>query len=341
MDRKQTKQLWLSKYPTSSKTKQHLQDMFYRRQQNNQLKLEPVPITAPPGTFQADLMFLPNYSGYNRSRDAILNIIDINTRYLYSYPIKNKQTRDAFQHFLQVEKPTIHRLDVDRGSEFLGDLPPLLKKHNIELRQHTSKTGTAIVERVNRTVRDLIERAAEMNNSYNWIDILPDLIYEYNHSPHSSLKIDGREIAPANITADQVDQLLDQRRAISAARIDQIRKAFPIGANVLRRRQKNQFEKGATPNWGDTIYKIIEYSRPISFIIESPAGTQIKARYDDLQVVEGPASAEPKPPSMPRPARPKLIRQRRVQQQERREGIDPANILTTPRQRRPPKIFDI
>ena len=49
------------------------------------------------------------------------------------------------------------------------------------------KLGTAIVERFNRTLRNLIERYKVSHNTSLWVNAFPDLVYNYNNSHHSSL----------------------------------------------------------------------------------------------------------------------------------------------------------
>jgi len=125
------------------------------------------PITGIAGTYAADLMFLDNYAEWNGEVKILLNIIEITSRYLYCYPLKYKsETTPAIKKWLNQLKSdgkVVTKLITDAGTEFVNKT---LKTHLaskgvsavVTVRKHTN----GIVERVNKTVRELIERHLTM-----------------------------------------------------------------------------------------------------------------------------------------------------------------------------------
>ena len=47
-------------------------------------------------------------------------------------------------------------------------------------------TKQAIVERVHRTIREMIGRYMQINNTKKYIDVLPKLVENYNNTQHST-----------------------------------------------------------------------------------------------------------------------------------------------------------
>jgi len=80
-----------------------------------------IPIIAWPNSFQCDLTFYTQYKKVNHGYHVIMNIININSRKLYSYFMKNKKKNtiiDNFKKFLNDCNHKINLLECDFGSEF-------------------------------------------------------------------------------------------------------------------------------------------------------------------------------------------------------------------------------
>ena len=74
------------------------------------------------------------------------------------------------------------KLWTDAGSEFINkQFKKFLTEHNIEL-YHTFNEGKAVViERFNRTLKEKMWFRFTVNGNKNWLNILPNLVSEYNH----------------------------------------------------------------------------------------------------------------------------------------------------------------
>jgi hypothetical protein len=49
------------------------------------------------------------------------------------------------------------------------------------------KYRTAIAERVIKTIKSLIKRYTTENNTTNYVDVIQDLVYNYNHTQHETI----------------------------------------------------------------------------------------------------------------------------------------------------------
>ena len=82
-----------------------------------------------PGSFQADLMDLKKYSQWNKGYKYLLNIIDIYSRYAWSFPIKQKtpeQIKELIRKVMNEVNPSDIWITFDKGSEFKGSVKKLL-----------------------------------------------------------------------------------------------------------------------------------------------------------------------------------------------------------------------
>src|SRR4051812_32849040 len=106
--------------------------------------------------FEADLVDMTKLSNYNSGYKYILNVIDCFSKFLYSFPLKNKQANeiiDAFKKLFLITKP--QKLRTDRGLEFKNNLFNKFMEINgvNHFTSNDTKIKCAIVERVNRTLK--------------------------------------------------------------------------------------------------------------------------------------------------------------------------------------------
>ena len=257
-------------------------------QVHSQAKPNYIHITPEHAVYQCDLMFLDKYKKYNSNYNGILNIIEIGTRYVFSYPFKTKSEAEMkviFTEFINDVKrlkKDITRIESDGGPEFINkSVQAILKNNNIEftLIAPFDSRKKGIVERFNQTLRNYIERYLTEEDKPRWIDVLPYLVYNYNHTYHKTMKTE-----PANIDkskeAEIKNRLLtdnDNRKAINAFR------KININDQVRVLIRKKDFEKGRRL-WSKEIYTIAS-KVPDSYRFKLSNGKEYK--YDEIQVIKG------------------------------------------------------
>ena len=147
-----------------------------------------------PGTFQADLMDLQRFSRWNKGYKYLLNIIDIYSRYAWSFPIKSKKPSEIAPFLKQVideVKPKKIWFTFDNGDEFKGAVKTLLNEKGAQIHLNdpkslNSKNTMGLVERFNKTVLHKIRKFMTANDSVQYVDAVPDIIDNYNNTVHSA-----------------------------------------------------------------------------------------------------------------------------------------------------------
>ena len=206
------------------------------------------------GSWQIDLLEInPPYNGINK----ILCCVNVNNRYAYCYAIKNKTAGEVgtyIQSFFNDAKKDgrlVKYVQSDQGPEFMNkNVQDIFKEYKVEhdtvaVADHA---GQGIVERFNQTLRRLIELYTSSNNNNNWVNVLPDLVYNYNHRYHSSLKD-----TPAN--TDETYAALQKYGKYLLAKRDFNK--IKVGDKVRVLNNKNVFDKGRM-TWSNKVYVVDE-----------------------------------------------------------------------------------
>ena len=263
-------------------------------QVHNQAKPHYLHITPEHGTYQCDLMFLDKYKKYNSNYIGILNIIEIGTRYVFSYPFKTKSESEMknliidFLHDALELKKRVVRFESDGGPEFINkSVQGIFQKLGVEytlINPHDSRKK-GIVERFNQTLRNYIERYLTEEDKPRWVDVLPDLVYNYNHTYHRTMKMEPASIdkKKEEIIRQKIRGDSENRKAINAFR------KLEVGNMVRVLLRRGSFDKGRRV-WSKEVYNIVE-KVPDSYQFKLSNGKEYK--YDEIQVIKSGKSILP------------------------------------------------
>ena len=147
--------------------------------------------------WDADLADVSNLKKDNDNIHVLLIVIDVFSRYLWVIPLKDKTHTsiiDGFKKiFHQGRMPNLTR--TDKGSEFRNRwVKAFFTQSDVKHYVTHNETKANYAERMIRTLKALMYRYFTYKQTYKYIDILQDLVY--NHSPHISLN--GRSPADIN-----------------------------------------------------------------------------------------------------------------------------------------------
>lgn len=256
---------------------------WYESQEVNQLSKQVKPeyhkIISPynsVGVVQIDLMDISKISRQNKGYKFILNCIDIYSRYVWSYPLKNKTASGiaekleiVFNEIIKKYPKNTLTLTSDQGTEFEGAVKTLSKKLNIEryyndpssVKQHTI---TAVVERYHRTLLNKIRKYASYTNTLSFIDQLDNFTDNYNNTIHSTIKAKPKDVFQGKIIYEQEKDNI---------------KDLEIGSTVRTIIKGTKFDKKSLKNkWSEQLYTISRKDGN-SYILKNKNGQEINKRY--------------------------------------------------------------
>lgn len=206
--------------------------------------------------WQVDLIDLSKLAWHNKGLKFLLCIIDVLSRYAWVVPLSNKKAdscRDAFKKIFESKRIPKY-IYSDWGNEFKGSCKELFKKYNVTHIDSNSANKASIVERFNRTLKEKMWRYFTHNNTKTYVDVLDDLVSNYNNSFHRSIKMKPIEVCEQNLETVK-NTLYSENSELNDYIVDF---KFKIGDYVRIPTDKTIFEKGYAPKWSKEIYIIYQ-----------------------------------------------------------------------------------
>jgi len=260
------------------------------------------PTGAPPGHWQGDVIFFEDYQGVNDRRKAMLTVLHTTTRYAVVRPLlsaKSEKAAEAMRSILEEiadSRRQIKVLRVDGGGEFKGAFAALMRKQSIELEVGEPNTHyrLARTDRFHKTMRQRIGEHFQRADTNRWIDALPDIVANYNHTPHRILtELLGRPTAPSQVTAAQ-ERVIRQAESVQVSevreRVDRldITPGTQVRLLISRTREggRDKHAKSQRRVWSPELYTVLNRNGPNSFVVDVLAGEVKIWPFYALQVVK-------------------------------------------------------
>ena len=136
--------------------------------------------------WQADLVEIIPYAKINKGYRYILVVINTFSKFVWIHPVKRKSGEEvtlAMKNILTQAKVSPKNLQTDLGKEFFNkNFKQLMEKHNIHHYSTFSSLKANIVERVNRTLKNLMWKKFSLDGTYKWLDLVNTIVSKYNNT---------------------------------------------------------------------------------------------------------------------------------------------------------------
>lgn len=244
---------------------------------------------------QADLAEFIPYAKQNKGYKYLLFVIDCFSKYLWCEPVKTKSAADVSRALEKIysgsaaKTPT--HLQTDLGREFYNShVAALLKRLAINHYSTYSTIKAAIVERVIRTIKNKLYKYFTLHGKYVWINIVQDIVADYNNTIHSTIKMKPNDVKPKH-------EYYLLNTVYNAPKLA-ARGKLKIGDVVRISKHKSLFEKGYTPSWTTELFTIhkVKLTRPVTYLLKDMNNQPIsggfyeyelqRAKYEDVYLVE-------------------------------------------------------
>ena len=147
-----------------------------------------------------DLVDIVKYSRMNKGYKYIFTNIDIFSKYAWSFPIKSKTIKDikpCFQKIFKERKPKYIWSDQE-SAFFSKEMLKFFEDNNVKIYHTYSNLKAVVIERFNRSLRELMMKEFVKNNNTVWYNILLDLIKKYNNRYHHTIKMKPIDVNKTN-----------------------------------------------------------------------------------------------------------------------------------------------
>ena len=213
----------------------------------------------------------------------LLTVIEVFSKYGRIKPLKTKTGKEVAQTFRKLflgGPPS--RLWMDKGTELYNQqLKAVLAANNVTLYSTENEEKSSIVERWNRTMKNIMWKCFKTNNTQKYIDVLPIMVEKYNNTYHRSIKLtpsDARN--PANY--QRIHNALYAKVYARKATVPK----FYVGDKVRITRKKGTFEKGFTPNWTEEVFTIssVKATKPATYTIKDTLGEPVQGTFYEQEL---------------------------------------------------------
>ncbi len=209
----------------------------------------------PYDVCMADLAFFnqPEYVRANGGIKYILVFIDVFTKMCFVEPMKDKY---AITTLMAMEKifnrlPDLPRhMITDDGTEFYNfHMKNFFDKNQVNHYSIRGRHKACVAERMIRTLKSRLEKYFWENKTRRYIDVLQQIVDNYNNTPHRSIGMAPKDVNLSN--RDQVFKRLykHDRKSLSPR--------LAVGDRVRIVKEKALFEKGYKRNWSLELYTIV------------------------------------------------------------------------------------
>ena len=213
------------------------------------------------------------FSKFNRGVKYLLAVIDVFSKYGWLIPLKDKTGKYvalALKTIFKERKPV--KMWVDKGKVFYNkDVKELAKLYSTE-----NEEKSRVVERWIRTMKEKMWKYFSANSTNVYINVLPDLVKEYNNTRHSSIKM-----TPVKASKKENELTVWRNLYPKHLEVYDIKPKFSVWDKVRISKKKKTFEKGYTTRWTEEIFTIVEVKRtsPITYKITDTNGEEIKGTF--------------------------------------------------------------
>ena len=229
-----------------------------------------------------DLVDMSQYSKMNKGYKYIFTNIDVFSKIAYAFPLKSKKIQDikpCFEKIFEKNKPKY--IWSDKEPAFLSkEMQQFFKDNNVKIYHTNSHLKAVVIERFNRSLRELMMKEFVKNNNTVWYNILPKLIKIYNNRYHSTIKMKPMQVNKSN------EKYIKE----NIYAYDKISKIPKFKVNDLVRislKRRYMFDKpSGNIKWSEELFKIhsINKSNVITYKIKDLNDEIIKGQFYEKEL---------------------------------------------------------
>lgn len=218
-------------------------------------------VSAKDQQFDGDTVNMVQYGKENKGFKYILVLIDIFTRFLWTYPLKTLKAVEmvtAMKEVFSVITP--EKLRTDNGSEFVNKtVEEYLNSKDVKHFTTRNETKSNFAERVIRTVKSKITHYMTHKQSHEWVSILQDVTKSYNTTFHRSIKMTpakAREADRITLWKVQYETVDNPLRNLKSDKSEIRTYTLKVGDQVKISFLKKAFERAYDEKWSREVFII-------------------------------------------------------------------------------------
>jgi len=235
--------------------------------------------------WQADLVDMQQYASDNDGYKYLLTCIDLASRYAWVKAIKDKtaiSVKNAFKSIIdEGRKPKL--LQTDSGTEFLSSqFQSFLRDNDIKHFVPPTNSNAAMIERFHLTLKGRMSKLWTHNGTFRYVDDLQDLVFNYNHTYHSVIKM-----KPVNVGEDNVVKAVYNSNSKNFL-INSSPPKFKVGDHVRINSTRHTFLRHTDDRYTYEIFKVnkVNITTPYTYYLIDLKGEEITGRFYEPEMIK-------------------------------------------------------
>lgn len=205
--------------------------------------------------WDADLVDMQEFREQNKGYNYLLTVVDVLSKYAWAVSLKQKTGKEVVEAFKTIflsSKRIPSKLRTDRGKEFVNtEMTAFTKEHKINHFFTQNHLKACVAERFNRTLKGKMWKYFSANFTFNYVNIINDLLTSYNSKRHRMIKM-----APGEVNAGNQEKVYETLYPEHAHGTEADKATFKVGNYVRVAFKKPAFHKGYTGNYSEEVFKI-------------------------------------------------------------------------------------
>ena len=223
----------------------------------------------------SDLLDLQKFSAFNQGVRYVMVLQDVFSRYLWLFPLKNKQQltilaclRSLFDKGIRCRRYFL----CDRGTEFIGGaVVSFLREHGVQEIHNYGEHKASISERTCRFVAGRLYRYMTEQNDSRWLAWLPVVATGYNKTRQRRTGLSPTQARLPENTARGMAAIFKHRD------IEASRRVFKPGDLVRVSHTRSVFSKGYHQSFSTQQYVVAKVVRsiPVQYLLKDLLGHEL------------------------------------------------------------------
>lgn len=230
----------------------------------------------PKHRFEMDFIDLQKFSFFNLGYSYCLMVIDTFSRYLWVFPTKSRDSSEIERSLRKLFDsgfvPKILQSDNEFKSTTVRNLAQEYEFKALFSSPY-SPNSQSHVERVNRTIKNMMYSYFDKHNTKFWMDVIKEITKNYNHSVHQSTGMKPFDLFLAGPeTIDKVNERLESKRKKKAEKLGlKDIQPYSVGDHVRidllafqesRKLEMSGIRRGYKPKFTSQMYQITKVLLP-------------------------------------------------------------------------------
>ena len=188
---------------------------------------------------------MQSLSKHNKWNKYLLCEIDLFSKYVWVFPIKDKKGTSIVNAFQKISSKgrKSNKMWVDQGSGFYNNsFKDFLKINNIEMYSTYNEGKSVVAERFIRTLKNKTFKHMTAISKNVYFDVLDNIVDKYNNTVHRTIKM-----KPIDVT--------DASYAEYSKGFNKKDPKFKVSDHARISKYKN-IAKECTPNWSEEVFVV-------------------------------------------------------------------------------------